>query len=535
MCDAAAPSRAAEATDWSAIWAGDFRSAAEFASSALEVVTIAGRGRGVRAKAALEPGALLLAERAVATAPEPELGEVLVKLQSRLPEETRLRLRLMCDGEPLAPVSQPVALQAWPPPELHKERPGEVSLQRMRRIVDLNAYRCAPPWKEYAFMPDDESAPVDDDETRHMVYGVFPLGSLVNHSCAPNVSKVLLGDWVFLRAAQRIEPGEEITQFYCDVRMPLQMRQKELLDLFGFQCDCTRCRFEEKVWVLSRDSIGPLEGLYSCQVPGFHPRRGLIQVSQLEGVLSEAEAAAQRAAQTYRHSMAKNTSSIAKATPDAKQVEQWLLWPLVPALSQLAERLRLNGRAAESVELWKRAETAASSVIPLSNVHLRTMSERLLTEAQRNNRTAVEVVAMESLLATAHAFGSGFAVWNQLVGFRLSSWVVDLASRLCTSLAPPAADVSKTSAAIECTLGSTCMDDTTGTRTAILIAKSTAFDSVEAIRLEASESFIVIGVEGAPDAQVRCPFRIDLERMSSKFSRKRQTLTVTLIEQTGSA
>ena len=35
-----------------------------------------------------------------------------------------------------------------------------------------------------------------DEDQRHSNYGVFPLASLFNHSCAPNMCKVLLADWV---------------------------------------------------------------------------------------------------------------------------------------------------------------------------------------------------------------------------------------------------------------------------------------------------------------------------------------------------
>ena len=98
------------------------------------------------------------------------------------------------------------------------------------------------------------------------------------------MSKVLLGDWVFLRAARDIEPGEELSQFYCDVRMPLEMRQKELLELFGFCCQCPRCRFE-----LLLEPEEPYRQLYSCAVP---PTRF---ASELESIVAQAEQCARKA------------------------------------------------------------------------------------------------------------------------------------------------------------------------------------------------------------------------------------------------
>ena len=67
---------AAPAIDWEAVWHGDFSTAVCHANQYLAVADIAGKGRGVIATKGLTAGDLLLAERAVATAPEPQLAEV---------------------------------------------------------------------------------------------------------------------------------------------------------------------------------------------------------------------------------------------------------------------------------------------------------------------------------------------------------------------------------------------------------------------------------------------------------------------------
>lgn len=227
--------------NWDEIWQGDTTSAKFYASECLEVLTFQGAGRGVRTVAPLRAGELLLAERALAVAPEPELGAKLVSMQKELDDLSWCRLNVMCDGKPLPVVERAVPLRAWPG-NTERQDASLMSLPRMDRIVDLNAYRCMSPISEYAFTPDDQ--PATSDEERHEAYGVFPLGSLFNHSCAPNMSKVLLADWVFLRAARDVAVGEELTQYYCDVRMPVEMRQKELFELFEFKCNCSRCAFE---------------------------------------------------------------------------------------------------------------------------------------------------------------------------------------------------------------------------------------------------------------------------------------------------
>ena len=127
-------------------------------------------------------------------------------------------------------------LRDWPGPLGPAENPVNVPIERMRRIVDLNAYRCSPPVTEYSFMPDD-FVPESEAE-RHQTYGLFLFGALVNHSCTPNVSKVLLSNWVFLRAARDIAAGEELVQYYCDIRMPVGLRQQELQRDFGGSASC---------------------------------------------------------------------------------------------------------------------------------------------------------------------------------------------------------------------------------------------------------------------------------------------------------
>ena len=53
------------------------------------------------------------------------------------------------------------------------------------------------------------------------------------HSTDAFKSKVLFGDWVVLRAARDLYPGEECVHHYCDLRMPLAMRQEELSEVYG--------------------------------------------------------------------------------------------------------------------------------------------------------------------------------------------------------------------------------------------------------------------------------------------------------------
>ena len=88
---------------------------------------------------------------------------------------------------------------------------------------------------------------------------VFPLGALMNHSCAPTcVASYRLdenpnGDadafptWVqeFRCRANAVRAGEELTHAYVDASDWANHRRAALLDRYGFVCDCARCPKDE--------------------------------------------------------------------------------------------------------------------------------------------------------------------------------------------------------------------------------------------------------------------------------------------------
>jgi hypothetical protein len=71
---------------------------------------------------------------------------------------------------------------------------------------------------------------------------------MFNHSCLPNAqsrSDVKGKSNRLVHALRSIEAGEEITISYCPSWWPVEQRKKELLDKFGFACDCAACTNEE--------------------------------------------------------------------------------------------------------------------------------------------------------------------------------------------------------------------------------------------------------------------------------------------------
>ena len=71
--------------------------------------------------------------------------------------------------------------------------------------------------------------------------GIYPLVSLVNHSCHPNACFVFAGNELMLRALEPIPAGAEITVSYVDCRRVAPVRHAHLLKNYDFLCRCDVC------------------------------------------------------------------------------------------------------------------------------------------------------------------------------------------------------------------------------------------------------------------------------------------------------
>lgn len=95
--------------------------------------------------------------------------------------------------------------------------------------------------------------------------GVWPVASLMDHSCRPNATcEISLNEdgtiaRLDVRALREVQPGDGITISYHDEEfMPTELRQR-LLAKRGFRCECELCREEVDVarwFVCRRDGCG---------------------------------------------------------------------------------------------------------------------------------------------------------------------------------------------------------------------------------------------------------------------------------------
>ncbi|XP_077898750.1 protein-lysine N-methyltransferase SMYD4 isoform X1 [Ictidomys tridecemlineatus] len=91
--------------------------------------------------------------------------------------------------------------------------------------------------------------------------GIFPVVSLLNHSCSPNTSMSFTSTVATIRAAQRIRKGQEILHCYGphQNRMGIAERQQKLRSQYFFDCSCPACHTEEL-----RTDAGPRWEAFCC-------------------------------------------------------------------------------------------------------------------------------------------------------------------------------------------------------------------------------------------------------------------------------
>ena len=89
--------------------------------------------------------------------------------------------------------------------------------------------------------------------------GLWPAFALINHSCRPNASTMVLSSkeelMMLVRAGREIKAGEEISIAYSDVCKPLAERRSHLMAVYGFECRCGRCQREEEIALAEPEMI----------------------------------------------------------------------------------------------------------------------------------------------------------------------------------------------------------------------------------------------------------------------------------------
>ncbi|KNA09525.1 hypothetical protein SOVF_152750 [Spinacia oleracea] len=80
-----------------------------------------------------------------------------------------------------------------------------------------------------------------DSELRPLGTGLYPVISVINHSCLPNAVLMFEGKTAVVRAVQPIPKGSEVLISYIETAGSTMTRQKALNEQYFFNCSCPRC------------------------------------------------------------------------------------------------------------------------------------------------------------------------------------------------------------------------------------------------------------------------------------------------------
>uniref|UniRef100_A0A2K6EVA3 Protein-lysine N-methyltransferase SMYD4 n=1 Tax=Propithecus coquereli TaxID=379532 RepID=A0A2K6EVA3_PROCO len=102
---------------------------------------------------------------------------------------------------------------------------------------------------------------ITDSRQVRLATGIFPVVSLLNHSCSPNTSVSFISTVATIRASQQIRKGQEILHCYGphESRMGVAERQQKLRAQYFFDCNCPACQTEAH-----RMTAGPRWEAFCC-------------------------------------------------------------------------------------------------------------------------------------------------------------------------------------------------------------------------------------------------------------------------------
>ena len=66
-------------------------------------------------------------------------------------------------------------------------------------------------------------------------------GTILNHSCLPNVTFGRKDNSMMFVTVRDIKKGEEVCDYYINLSLNINQRQKILREAYGFKCSCVRC------------------------------------------------------------------------------------------------------------------------------------------------------------------------------------------------------------------------------------------------------------------------------------------------------
>eukprot|EP00927_Polykrikos_kofoidii_P009360 TRINITY_DN13904_c0_g1_i1.p1 TRINITY_DN13904_c0_g1~~TRINITY_DN13904_c0_g1_i1.p1 ORF type:complete len:1060 (-),score=190.57 TRINITY_DN13904_c0_g1_i1:92-2803(-) len=253
----------------------------EWYSAAVEIVELAGKGRGLVITRDVQAGELLFVSRALFSAPAAHLQTTAVNWLCQATPRQRQQFYSLFDGNSTpAAAATPMALFR---PEAGKAElrgvpspPLNLSPDRVCRILALNGFKADKLQEAAASDPGNWKATAaaaaigasgdrclaksktvatvaaavgcssgDGEATGERVTGLWTVPALLNHCCTPTTVPVpLTQDTLAFVAAFTLSRGSELTNRYVVLGAPRNIRRQELWEQKGFACECSRCQAE---------------------------------------------------------------------------------------------------------------------------------------------------------------------------------------------------------------------------------------------------------------------------------------------------
>uniref|UniRef100_A0A7S4SLY9 SET domain-containing protein n=1 Tax=Alexandrium monilatum TaxID=311494 RepID=A0A7S4SLY9_9DINO len=400
-----------------------------------------GRGRGLFATRDVRAGQLLMCAQAVVTGDNDKLPELLADSLERS-AELQAAVLALSRGTPASEASLPLLdLQQLAAPRRcgggegggaadAAARPPSEALSSVLYFNQFSLPRVNP-----------NAAPIEvtNDPGRS---GLWLLPSFVNHSCRPNVQRVMVRDCLFLRAARDLGEGDELLDCYIESLQPRARRAASLASYGIGDCGCERCLLEAAV-------------LDAAQVQEVVEQAGRTKEDPEDDAptaAAKAEAAATRAEAVIAHSLERSLTEgrvprlrclpLPEATvtaqrmavlregierfADAQEEESFrrqehlhrlLLSSLANVVRSHAMSLRGLGRYVEQSAAWSRVLDALEAAIPCSELAAAVGAEALSSKLLAFNldfRRAGRGEFRRALLQTHRAYGGGAPVWRAL-------------------------------------------------------------------------------------------------------------------------
>ncbi|XP_062113357.1 histone-lysine N-methyltransferase ASHR1-like isoform X4 [Humulus lupulus] len=107
----------------------------------------------------------------------------------------------------------------------------------MLQLPDINIKEIAENFSKLAC----NAHTICDNELRPQGTGLFPIISIINHSCLPNSVLAFEGRLAVVRAVQHIPKDSEVLISYIETAGSTLTRQKALKEQYLFTCKCVRC------------------------------------------------------------------------------------------------------------------------------------------------------------------------------------------------------------------------------------------------------------------------------------------------------